>query len=269
MSEKIVNWFTRNYGGFLNEDYQPTGMKFSFYTEKDNKLTQCHEWVKCKDYLHDVIRTSLTGEDTKIYGFQFSKENNPCIDLTKTRMLVSWAGFKDANLVEPSLINGVKLLNHLEKIANVKLSKFEKVMGDKENSFYHVWAIESPKFWMTHPHLISLYSFLLRLGDKKLEFTDEKSFDEGINELFIKYKNQPEKDVDYLIEIYENMHNSITKKEILSNVNKNGFSVMYSELMSINAFHNRSGIVSTCQGITGSENLNLLVKKHFKKHFKE
>ena len=67
---KKVTWI--KHINSLTEIYQPTNMQFSFANIIDDKIYQCHQWVKCKDYLHDVIKTSLTGISSNVYGFIFT-----------------------------------------------------------------------------------------------------------------------------------------------------------------------------------------------------
>jgi len=253
-----VKWFESK--NKLAEIYQSINMKFSFATRKDNMFIQCHEWVKCRDFLHDAVRTALTGTKSNIYGFKFEKGINPDLDLNNTIMLVSQKNLKVEKIFLANLTKSLSIINYYETLHKEKLSKLTKVEGNKEANYEHIWVIEGPKFWMTTPYLISLFTFFLRLGAKNIGFKTEKDLKEKLNKI-VEDKNDNDNDANYLRYIWDKLNILAINYPKLVAKNKNSYSNLYFKSSSISDFHNRSGIVSTCKVNTWSKEFNKKLKK--------
>ncbi len=262
-ASKKVNWFksTNN----LGEIYQSVNMKFSFASEKDGVFTQCHKWVKCRDFLHDAVRTALTGNKSSIYGFSFEKEVNPDLNLEGMTMLVSQKGLKKEDDLLPSLHKSLKILNYYESIAKQPLSKLTKVEGDANSKYKHVWAVEGPKLWMTAPYLVSMFTFLLRLGCKEVEFIDGETLKEALKSASTG-KDENDNDVKYLTSVWDKLEILIANHSRIIDEKENGYSKLYFEPTGINSFHDKSGIVSTCNSNTWSTELNKSITKTLKEN---
>lgn len=261
MSGDKVNWFT---GVKPAEIYQSFNMKFAFANEVDGKIVQCHQWVKCRDFLHDAVRTMLTGEKSSIWSFTFEKGKNPDIAMDKIMFLVSKKDVTNAAKFRPVLTKALKLINYFENLNGVELSTIKKVEADKKAGYAHVWLLTGPKFWLTAPYLVSLYTFLLRLGDKNIEFKDATSLKKALETLSKQDNTNNENDLKYLKQVWNKMETLVTRHEDLADLNKEGFSGLYYTGASISSFHNRTGVVSACTAATWSKDFNKKVTKALK-----
>ena len=250
MSTREVTWFKDSK---LAEIYQSFDMKFAFANISNEKIIQCHQWVKCRDFLHDVIRTMLTDKDSSIWGFKFKKNTNPDITMDSINFLISnkQMGSKDLSIV---LDRSLKLINYFENLVREDFSKIRRVQADDVNGYKYVWLISGPKFWLTTPYLISLYTFLIRLGKKDIKFNNTKTLHKEFNRIIKTEK--ADNDIKYLKNVWDKLELIITNNKKLNEFNKAGFSDMYFENTNITEFHNRSGIVSTCTANTWYDKLN-------------
>lgn len=249
----------------LSEIYQQTGMVFSFATAppKGGQASACHEWVKCRDFLHDAVRSQITGTYCSIYGFSFDPARNPNVDLKKMRMLVSKNGLKAEELQEfrNKMIAGLALINHFEKTAKVSLSKMEEI-DPKNSGKKAVYLFTGPMMWVRSPFLVSMYTFLIRLGDKQLEFKNVAELKKGLEALAEKSKagKISDNDCQYLQNMWNKLHIIIKNRAKLFTVEK-GVHNIYHGKYSISQFHNNCGILSLSNGNTPDKNLNTLVKE--------
>ena len=97
MPKTKVEWWKAN--GGLAEIYQSTHLQFAFLSAPKDGSKQCCAWSKCRDFLHDALRTKITGVKSSIYGFVYDVKTHPPIDLRRTRMLVKKSGVKKISLV--------------------------------------------------------------------------------------------------------------------------------------------------------------------------
>ena len=253
----------------LDEIYQKTGIMFAFVSSIEDGLEMCHQWVKCKDFLADAVRTQLTGNKFNIYGFHFSIDKNPPVDLNVTRIAVSTEILDDLVGFEQKMISALKLINHFEDYMGVPLSRLDKVdiTGSSKKAIY---LFTGPQEWIKSPFLISMYSFLIRLGDKNFNFSTieelKKQFEILVNEnsdtLTGAYIPIEDNDTNYLATIGAHIHNVLNNRNKLFNINgKNTFHPIYFENLSENQFHNNMGILSLLNTTTSNEGLNTLVKE--------
>ena len=261
-----VKWFVKK--SSLNEIYQPTGIMFSFANlskSKEYDIIQCHEWVKCRDYLQDVVRTTLTGDPSVIYGFKFHKEVNPAVSLAKIRLLVTKGSLKsDEQLAtfKNSMKASLVLVQHFEKYAGVSLSTMKEVDvkgSDKKAAFMFTGS----SIWMKSPYLVSMYSYLIRLGSKDIKFKNavelRKEFEKMVEDYKFNRKYKSDNDVNYLCTMWKHLHTIMKNRRTLF-VRQNGFDASFYKDTSIRDFHNFGGILSLIQGATPYPTLNTRVK---------
>lgn len=258
---KKVVWFGG--GSNLEEIYQSVAMKFAFASfDGAGNILQTHPWIKCRDYLHDAIRTQLTGKIADIYGFMFEKGKNPDINLNKTELLVSQQNISNVEEFQTNITKALKLINFYEDLVGVENSSIRKVEADIKRKYNHVWLFDGPKFWITAPHLISMLTFLLRLGCKLPDNCTEKEPMEVLKA--INDRNESDNDGKYLKSCWERLELLIKHHELLVQGGElEGFSDIYYEDTVISDFHNRSGVVSTCKCNTWSTELNKKLKGIF------
>ena len=263
MSTPSVKWFA---GVKPAEIYQSFNMKFSFANIIDGKIVQCHQWVKCKDFLHDAIRTMLTGNKSSIWSFTFEKNVNPNISMDKIRFLISKKDVTNATEFKFVLTRALKLINHFENLAGEDHTTIKKVEEDKKAGYKHVWLLEGPKFWLSAPYLVSLFTYLLRLGNKPLEFTDATSLKKELGVLSNDTHLSNDNDMKYLKTVWDKIDIVVREHEKLAKLNKDGFSELYFTDVAISAFHNNTGIVSACGAKTWHIEFNKRVIKILKEN---
>ena len=258
-----VKWFSGSKES-LSEIYQQTGMLFAFMSSPKDGGRACHPWVKCRDFMHDAVRAQITMGSCSIYGFNFLAGENPPIDLKKTRILVTKD--KVSEMTEAQFKNKMKaalaLVNHFEKYAGVSLSKLIKVDptgSNKENVFLFL----GPVMWMQSPFLVSMYTFLIRLGDKELTFKNPADLRKKFKALYDNNKKKAsggDNDAGYLGASWNKLHIIIKNRNKLF-PKENGVHDIFFKGYDINSFHNRGGIRSLATAYTPDENLNKHIRE--------
>jgi len=130
---------------YLNENVKH-GLCYSFYVSNQ----QCHQWVHCKDFLNDAVAATVNPcEPISIYGFDVPTIP---VSLTTTAILLKEEDAKTFSI--RSAVDFVNIVNDLigfnKTRVNSKTLPFYKTRGDKR--------------WLHDPRLLSIYTFLLRLG---------------------------------------------------------------------------------------------------------
>ncbi len=252
----------------LIEIYQSVDIKFAFVSSKSNGYKQCNDLTKCRDFLHDIIKAHLNKNSVSIWGMEYKYGEYPKIDITTTRLAVYHdKANKCPNKFQNDLEFSVSLINQFEKSMGLdSLSTVEKA----SNTDKQLWVFTGPNFWMKAPYLISLYTMLIRLGDKRAylikhgydtAIVSDGSIVDMFEWLILNYKYQEDNDIRYL--------NKITNKLfiIVNNTKRLFFSrrVWYNKYkdtkVAVKNFHDRSGIVSLCSYNTPDEKLNKQFKK--------
>lgn len=262
IKEVEVDWFTKTLP--LNQIYQPTQMQFSFLSSPKDGNKQCHPFVLCRDYLHDAVRCSYNKNSCDIYGFTFAYDKNPPLDLNYTRMLVT---MKDM----PT--DGVETFGNKMKLALKILHNYEDLAGWRKSRLYKVksnnskvWLFVSTNMWMKSPSLVSMYSFLIRLGDKYTElkdFTDNEDLKSKLSKLAGKPNDNtihPDNDISYLKNTWNKLDKVIECRDELL-FGKGKPDILYKDNLGINPFHNNTGILSLCRAGTPSPERNALATK--------
>ena len=243
----------------LNEDYQSTGIKFSFVTSPEDGLLQCHEWVKCRDFMPDAVKALITKTTFSIYGFVYDPNKNPAIDLSKIRVIVSKQNMlpEAAELFHAQMKSALKLLNHYERFAGTSLSRLEKVTLDKPNGYDTVFMFVGPKMWLTSPILISMYTFLIRLGDKQIKFRGRKELIAALKDLNERSKRGglSDNDARYLGSSWDKLHLILENREALFPL-KNGYHDAIFGKFDRGRFHHNMGVKALCDCSTPDQGLN-------------
>jgi len=240
--------------GGLCEIYQDMEMKFAFVSDAKDGYRQCHPLVMCRDFLQDGLRAFITKSNSQIYGFRYKYGDNPPLDLKKTRLLVKKAD-KHADHVtsvtddefKTQMGRAKRLLVHYEKKARWPETTVLKVKGDTA-----LRVFQSSANWMKAPHLISLYTLLIRLGSYPAAYKGVKK-EETLQEKFVELiEDQKDKgrnkrmplDVSYLKKTHKHFPAIMARcDEIVdAKIEKNYPPV------GIHSLHDHSGIVSLCDG---------------------
>ena len=270
MTSKIeVKWFPE---GSLNEIYQTTKMQFAFLSSEKTGHMQCHAFVLCRDFLHDAVKWFIKKTKDRIYGFEYAHGKNPSIDMEEMKMLVTKkaATGKEIAKLEDNMKMAKKLLNFYERMAGWKLSRLVKIEDkDKKRS---IWLFRGSKKWLASPFLISMYTFIIRLGNKSddIKFKNEKELMQSykyIMEHRDKYKDERgnDNDASYLQDCYNKLGIILCNYKTLFKLGEDGLHAVYKTVDNKDWFHDRCGIVHLCQFDTPDKELN----EEFKKLCKE
>lgn len=215
-----------------------TGLEYCFISE-NNK--QCHPFVFCKDFLQDVVWSTLYKEKISIYNFSYDpKENNICLDKTKLAIV---------NVTDKEFSKKIVCCaDFLEKVCSrlnlIKTTVFE-VENLPERKRYEncgIFLLEGSKMWMNSPSLLSMYSLLIRCGMCHTIGDNIEKTLEGVKEGTIKYGN---KDASQLRSAYPAI------EKILKLGYRKFFyidSIKNYPKQSIDTIHNDTGISSLGEG---------------------
>lgn len=237
--------------GAFSEIYQQTGMKFAFLSAPKDGNKQCHKFVLCRDFLNDAVKYTITKKEVAVYGFKYNKDNPP-VDLTKMRMLVTKTS-EDKEL-PAKMLTSLKLLHIFETRMGLVKSSLFKVKGDQP-----VWLFVGSGTWVKSPFLVSLYTFLIRLGDK-LAFLEDVTSENVMEKLKVIKEKCEDNDAGYLNSFLDKIDMILAGyKSLLLGTSR--FDKIYSAELPIVSFHNGSGIKSLCDASTPSKELNDKVKE--------
>ena len=248
----------------LSEIYQKTGMLFAFVTYSEEKETYiaCHQWVKCRDFLPDAVRAFATKTPCIIYGFEYNRELNPPIDIEHMRMLVSKQVLSKEGLPDfkDTIVSATMLLNHFEKENGIALTKVQEIStnGSKQKAIY---MFTGSPVWVQSPFMVSLYTFLIRLGEKKIKFKDKKEL-LAVFKKIVNNKTDNDNDSMYLRKMWDKLHTVVANRNILF-PKKNKLHDINFKDYTINNFHNHTGIKSLVECSTPDKKLNKRVIEAF------
>jgi len=229
---QIIPFETKN---SLSEIYQTSKITFAFISAPKDGYKQCHQFVKCRDFLQDAIRTMLTGSVSKIYGFEYDKAKNPPIDLRRTRLLVKSSAAKEK--VDDVILKAEKIVHHYETMLNIPLTAVTK--------HDDLYMFNGSNFWQFSPTMISLYTLLIRLAEYDIDFElyNDVSLNEAFNKLIASDNHNNE--ITYLRSIKPFINKILANKHYIF-VKASNFDSLYFKSATISTFHNGSGIVSLC-----------------------
>ena len=177
--ELKVKVSTGEYGA--TDFYGNDRISFSFCTPVKKGVTQqCVSWKTCRDYMQDSLRCAVLNENIESDSNGYYPGKNPPIDFKKIRMLVSseakslatekdwWYYFKKG------IYFGKRIINFYEKTYGFKTqTRITEVQCHNRNK---CWMLIGPDEWVNNPHLLSLFTLLLRVGTAigKSELNGEK-----------------------------------------------------------------------------------------------
>ena len=224
----------------LVEIYQKSTSIFAFVKKvDDDKYVQCTQYVKCRDFLNDVIRGILQKSPISIYGFKYNSEIDPVIDMENISLL-----YKDPNKdVEPAVIKAIKIINYYESVIKENYSSY--ILVDKNTAI-----ITGPKIWLRSQVLTSLYTLLFRLAELDFEVNNENI--QNLKKVYADFITEQKKeglkisgDLSYLNRIYKNLDVFLANYKKVLKLDKNGYDpILLNKSISLHNFHNYTGIVT-------------------------
>lgn len=246
---KVALWEKKQY---LCEIGQVTGIQYAFLSSKADGYKQCHTWVKCRDFLHDALRSRITGKEERIFGFSYDPTNSPLVDLDNMRILVrrqNPSSKKDFSENTWKVIDSALAILHcVEKHGEMDLSNLYRVADNED-----VYIFEGDSDWMESTFMISLYTLLIRLGGKKIIFEDKKGLDSVLKKLY-ESTSGVDHDLNYLKVVQPFIHAIVKNRKKLKYVGENG--KRFLEDQSVSLFHNYTGVVALCDQVTQKKSTN-------------
>ena len=207
---------------------------------------QLHPFVLCKDFLHDVVWSSINGKSYRLYGFSF----DPAVDdkedrrasLVRTFILVR-DKTKSIKEISNHISRSKELLNRIEDVCKFSHTIAREVMlqgnGASKTAVKPAptgcFVLEGDNRWMLAPPLLSIYTTLIRAG-KSYEGEDPIKFVENLS------SKTSERDGDYLKNVKDNGLIPLIFKENVSLFN-NAIKDNYPAHLSHSVIHNNLGIV--------------------------
>jgi hypothetical protein len=154
--KRYIKWKPSSQSAQIHQIYSK-GLEFALVSENDE---QCHNFVWCKDFLHDIIYATLNNRAIDIYQFKYNPEYQPKPCLSKIRLLI--ANSKEKRLFKkiPACID---FLNQFEDTLNIKKTIVRECWKPPEQ-YTGVFLFEGSKRWLQAPPMLSLYSLLIRVG---------------------------------------------------------------------------------------------------------
>lgn len=222
-----IKWYDSGYKNSNVLQIYKKGLEFAFLS---NAYEQCHTFILCKDFLHDIIHANINNIPINIFNFSYNPYYDPKICLKELRLLVK---NNSDNQFSDKLKNAIIFLNEIES----KLEMKKTVLRSCENK---TWLLKSSKRWMKAPPMISLYVLMLRIG---LVHTPNKTAKETINDILKqKIKTYQKKD-SYLLKHsylgFEKILKIGDNKIFFKDIKKN-----YSPTLSLDCIHNSTGILA-------------------------
>ena len=221
--------------GSLNEIFQNVDYKFQILTNWGQGV---NPWARCRDYLHDIFRTAICGDETDVYGMYYTSDMNEDTPVALDMMLMAALNIPNDDAASCAL----RLLNYYDKMAGFQPT----VMSKKEDGVY---IFMGDKGWTSAPAIISFFTFLIRLGSywDKVEDNLLGSFDNA-DELKVAYDKlivggyNCQNDISYLKRIIDTLDYVITNHDDI-------FESDWTNAPGIgqHRFHDQSGIVSICE----------------------
>jgi len=250
---------------------QLTKMVFAFVSAPKFGNKQLFWWVKCRDFLADAVRASVTKTPFRIYRFNFINKAKSPLDTRRVRLLVSFENYTNNSA---SIINGSIAVDKKElrenkvvmRMAQTILNHFEEKNGLRRTTIKYIpqdgvpmWYVNGPSIWLRSPALISLFTLLIRSA----KLLTPAAADEPVKWLhYISKLDKGTKTKDYpktLSRSYSavssdySMINQVYQHidAILSEAaGKRGFAKAYTRNTSRTIFHYNAGVVTFCTMLT-------------------
>lgn len=161
---KIFKIKTSKHYYSIDEIRQSVELKFAWGNRQvDGSINLCHQFVKCKDFLHDFVWATINKKGIDdLFGICY----NPYSDLPVTLYPSIYLAVKSENPTNLlKMKRSKKILNTFEQLEGLKPTKLFTCNNPK------IMLFKSPPDWASSGIMISLYSFLIRVGAQISDFS--------------------------------------------------------------------------------------------------
>lgn len=184
-------------------------MLFAWVRREGDEYIAQHSWIKCRDFLADAVLLHMRKDyKSTVYSYGIDKDYKPEPILA----------LKFPNLgYKSNFYNNLGRIRQIENINNI--SHPIRVVFDEGE----ILVVEFDPFWMKHPSLISLYTFLLKIFSYRVD----NHFDAA-----------PATEAQYI------MSTGDCLEKLLANLGKLTYG-KFDNGMALYSFHDNVGFVST------------------------
>lgn len=211
----------------LMEIFQSLELKMSFARVAGDSVDRIHHWVKCRDFLGDILWATDTNKKKSIYGLTYDPAEDLPIEKDSLTLLLK---FPNTQMLE-SFLKNQSILDTLEK-NNEQPSSIFYATDDKE-----ILLVKASPFWQQNIPVLSFYTFILKV--MCIPYKDPSNW---MVELLSINNSCPE--ANYIRKMGKNL--DILWKHCY-NIFKDDFNIHgFDTTKNITTIHNYSGFISTC-----------------------
>jgi hypothetical protein len=233
------------------------------YALVSDNYEQVHEFVLCKDFLHDVIFSCINNLPFQIYKFAYSPDLSPKCSIKKLKLLVTNSQDKKfASKVKTAL----EFINQFEDMLKMPRSRVREC-SDLPAKYRHsgIYLFEAHRRWLQAPPLVSLYTLLLRIGFVHVSGENFWRTIEKVNNKLV--KPYQKKDAKWL-RVVESAIRKIAKygdrKIFYKDISYN-----YPRNLHMETVHNRLGILNFSHDMICAEKGQHVIMQYWHRSIKE
>lgn len=221
------------------------GLEYALVSEN---YEQCHPFVWCKDFLHDVIFGTVNNRWFEVYKFRFNPALDPVPCLDKIRLLLTNSKDKRFSHKIPAVLD---FINQIEDRLNIKKTFARKChLPPEEYRNSGVYMFQGSRRWLHAPPMLSLYSLLLRVGFVHTLGDEYTKTIKGI--ISGEIKPYQKKDTHWLKSVEPALQTILRigdRRIFYSDIHMN-----YPSKLSIDTIHNRMGIIGFASDMLHKQN---------------
>jgi hypothetical protein len=208
------------------------------YALVSDNYEQCHEFVWCKDFLHDVYYSTINNKEFNLYKFSYCPQHMPKPCLKEARILLTNGKDKNFSSKIPAVC---EFINQIEDELGIKKTT-ARICSNPPSGYTKagVFIFKGDRRWIVAPSMLSLYALLLRIGFVHKRGTSYKETLEALK----KRKLMPYQSKDvYWFKCSEMAFDEILEKSDKYLFSRN-FNDNYPKNLSMDSIHNKLGIIA-------------------------
>ena len=210
----------------------------------------------CRDYLHDVIRCQLHGEQDWYSGYDGKKCKHA--DLDRFRLVLATSADK-----KQRVLASLTAINLLE--SSMGITDKMRATPVKTSEKNCIVLLEGDPFWFSDPHLMSIISLVTRWIILRADSVPENLGGMTIDDLLVWFKTGAKSDSTSDSKYY--MPSFIKRAQLILKHHREIFRLPFEEAyppfsrFSRNDYHSKGGIHELCNYSSGMDELESVMKK--------